>query len=80
MSTTAIVQALLAALSLTTLYMSMGDNPRHRRAAPFVGICAQPFWLYSTIQAGQVGMVLLCLAYTSIYAMACWRNRPRRES
>lgn len=67
-------QILLAAFGLLAVYMSMVSiRPTHRRWAPVVGLCGQPFWLYATITAGQWGMVALCCAYTALYARGAWK-------
>ena len=65
-------QLLIAVFGLTALVLAMSQDFRMRRAAPWVGICGQPFWLFATFSTGQVGMGVLCIAYTGVYLFACW--------
>lgn len=67
-------QYLIAIFGLSAVWMSMvSDRPSHRKWAPVVGLCGQPFWLYSTGSAQQWGMFALCCAYTAIYARGAWK-------
>lgn len=60
-------QILIALFGLTAMYCAMGKNARLRKAAPILGLCAQPFWFMATVPTGQWGMVALCVAYTLVY-------------
>lgn len=38
-----------------------------RRYASITGLLAQPFWLYTTYQAQQWGILFICVLYTAMY-------------
>ena len=45
-----------------------------------VGLCAQPFWLYETLIAGQWGMFANALVFTAIYVRGLANHwRPHHE-
>jgi len=54
---------ILSALSLWLLSCRGGG-----RAGWVVGLLAQPFWIWETWHAGQIGMLANSIAYTLIYA------------
>lgn len=59
-----IEQLAIAMFGIASIWTSQDGNPRVRRWACLFGICAQPFWFYATITAGQWGMFALTVAYT----------------
>jgi hypothetical protein len=63
----AAVQLPLAVFSLAAVALSQNTSPRRRTLAPVFGLAAQPLWLWSTLEAGQWGMVLLPLAYIAVW-------------
>lgn len=63
----AAVQGALATLSLASVALTQSASPRRRALAPVFGLAAQPLWLWSTVEAGQWGMVLLTLAYIAVW-------------
>lgn len=63
----AAAQLPLAVLSLAAVALSQSTSPRRRALAPVFGLAAQPFWFWSTVEAGQWGMVLLTAAYTAVW-------------
>ena len=63
----AAAQLPLAVLSLAAVALSQSTSPRRRALAPVFGLAAQPFWFWSTVEAGQWGMVLLTAAYIAIW-------------
>lgn len=64
-------QLLLAGCGLFALIGAMLiSNPHIKRAAPWVGLCGQPFWLYETFIVSQWGMFALSVAYTAVYVAA----------
>lgn len=71
-----IVQLLIAALGLSSVYMSllMPEGSWARKLAPVVGISGQPLWFYVTWSAKQWGMLVLSLAYTLVYVAAIYRQ------
>lgn len=52
--------------------------PEVRRWGYVCGLCAQPFWLWTTIAHEQWGIVLLCVLYTFSWASGL-RNHWRRD-
>ena len=63
----AAVQLPLAVLSLAAVALSQSASARRRTLAPVFGLAAQPLWLWSTVEAGQWGMVLLTAAYIAVW-------------
>ncbi|MBC7602785.1 MAG: hypothetical protein H7255_09020 [Ramlibacter sp.] len=63
---------LLAIFGLTSLWWSMGSNPRLRKWAPIVGLCGQPAWMYFAWQTQADGLYLLVLAYSAVYVRGAW--------
>ena len=51
------------------------------RWGALVSLCAQPWWLWVTWQAGQWGMFALAVLYTSTFARLTWLGfrAPRGE-
>lgn len=75
-----ISQILLAALGLAALYMSMvAESQTAKYWAPFVGLSAQPFWLYSAVEANQWGAFGLCCAYSFVYLKAVSKSVRTRH-
>lgn len=62
-----IVQLLLAVFGLTGLWMALSPRPVLRHWAPFVGVLAQPFWLWFAVDSHAWGMFAISLAYTGVY-------------
>ena len=60
-------QFFIALFGLTAMAFALGHNVTRRRWAPILGLCAQPFWFYATWQAQQLGIFVLCIAYTMVY-------------
>ena len=80
MSWATLNQVALALIGLTATYLAMHKHVALRRWAPHVGLAGQPFWFASAIPQGQWGMVLLCCAYTSIYARAVYAQLRNSNS
>lgn len=62
----------LAVFGLAAMWMALGNNLAHRRIAPLVGLCAQPFWLWFAwhAKAGDErawGVLVISVAYTLVY-------------
>lgn len=62
-----ISQGFIAIFGLVAMYLLYSDKPNHKYHASWIGLCGQPFWLYSTIVAGQIGMILVTLGFTALY-------------
>lgn len=59
----------LAAIALATM-----GNERGRSWAPFIGLSAQPAWIYLAIKAQMPGVVVVTLAYTVVWGLGCVKN------
>ena len=71
-----LIQFGLASFGLTAVYCSMvSDKPVLKKAAPYIGLMAQPFWLYSAYSTKAWGMLIVCSCYTLIYFKAVFKHR-----
>lgn len=73
----ALVQLGIAMFGLTAMWWAMGHSPRLRKLAPIVGLVGQVFWFsfaYLAYKKGVDvrGLVVLCGAYTLVYARGVW--------
>lgn len=59
-----IEQALISICGIASIWLSNAPQFGHRKWAPLIGLCAQPFWMYAAYKAQQWGI----LAMTFIYA------------
>ena len=57
-------QIAIALLGVTAVWLSQDGRLNWRRWACVFGLCAQPFWFYTTAKAGQWGIFGLCFLYT----------------
>lgn len=57
---------------LTAITFAMSNQTKLRKWAPIIGLAGQPFWFAATIPNAQWGMVVLCCAYTAVYARGIW--------
>jgi hypothetical protein len=69
----AIAQALIALTSLLAVWMVTRNEPWSKWGY-VVGLVGQPFWLYSTLVAGQFGMFLVSALYTWFWAQEIWNE------
>lgn len=65
-------QIAIAALGVTSIFLSQSLSPKLRRSACLFGLASQPFWMYSAITAGQWGIFVLTLFYTAAWARGVW--------
>lgn len=63
-------QIVIGVCGVTSVFCSQSAEDRVRRWACIFGISAQPFWLYTTITAGQWDIAALSL----LYAYGWWRG------
>jgi len=57
-------QVVIFVTSLSAVILSQSALDRHRKYACVFGLLGQPFWFYTTYQAGQWGIFICCFAYT----------------
>jgi hypothetical protein len=67
-------QLAIAIFGLAALCMALGQHPRRRLLAPFVGLLGQPFWFAATWSAGAYGMFLVTCGYTAVYLWHARQN------
>lgn len=70
-------QMLIFATGLTAVLALQFGSARARRWAPVIGIAGQPAWLWHAWQSGAVGVGIVSLAYTAVWAAGCvgaWRS------
>lgn len=48
---------------------------RFKRMGFVLGLCGQPFWIYTTFAAGQWGMFLVSLWFTGNHIRGLWNYR-----
>lgn len=71
-------QILLMVLSLIAVALTQTPYPFHKWA-PVFGLASQPFWLYSTYEAGVWGIFILSVIYTLIWFYGCWKHWIKKE-
>lgn len=59
-----ITQILLGLLGGTAVLLTYSEIPRRRAFAPIFGLCAQPFWFYTTYTHEQWAIFVLSFLYT----------------
>ena len=67
-------QAAIALLGATAAWLSQERRASWRRWACIFGMLGQPFWLYATWQAEQVGMFVLSVVYAAAWMRGVWVN------
>jgi hypothetical protein len=45
------------------MYLVGSADPKMRMYAGILGLCAQPFWFYTTLANGQIGITILSFIY-----------------
>lgn len=68
------VQIPLAVFSLLATWCFTSKDARVKKWGPLFGLAAQPFWFYAAFAAGQWGMALLSVVYTSLYLRGVWSS------
>jgi len=61
-------QIAIALLGVSAIWLSQDTSLGRRRWASILGLLGQPFWFYSSYQAEQWGIFLLCFFYTLAWA------------
>lgn len=65
-------QIAIAFTGVTALWLSQDSRESVRRWAPIFGLCAQPFWFYTTYTHQQWGALVLCFFYLSAWVRGFW--------
>lgn len=67
-----ISNTMIFVLSGLAVYINNYENTALRRWTYIVGICAQPFWFYTSITTHQYGLLLVTAIYTYCYAQGIY--------
>lgn len=59
------------------LCMNMRDGTKWRRYGPVLGLLGQPFWIYTSVQHQQWGMLFINALYTAVWTMGIWQQWRR---
>lgn len=70
-----IPQVAIFVLGLTAMHLAASGTRRIRFRAGVVGLCSQPFWLWTTLENGQYLIAVLCLAYAWAWIRMIRNNR-----
>ena len=68
-------QVVILTFGVTAVFLSQLDSMTAKRAAPIIGLLAEPFWLYTSYNAGH-GEFSLGL-YTYLYGYLLFTNMVR---
>lgn len=74
---TAALQTYIAVSGLAAIVMLQWGGARARRWAPAIGLAGQPAWLWFAAQTDAVGVGVVSLAYTFVWAAGCLREWRR---
>lgn len=66
-----IANAYVAFFGLLAIALAVLGNERGRAWAPFIGLSAQPAWLYLAWSAKMPGVAVVTVAYTVVWAAGC---------
>ena len=66
-------QLMIAVLSLASVALLTSKN-KISRYGYVIGLLSQPFWLYETWSAGQVGMFVLSVVYTFMWIRGIYNH------
>lgn len=58
-----IPQVFIVALGVSAVHLAASKDRAGRRRAGILGLCAQPFWVWTMIASGQWIMLPLCALY-----------------
>ena len=64
-----LAQVGIAMFGATAVFLVCQKDARVRRWGPVCGLIGQPFWVWSSIDAGQWGILALTVLYT--YSWCC---------
>lgn len=64
-SRSVIAQTIIAVCGVLSIWMSQSPYASTRRWAPWIGLVAQPFWMWETYHAQQWGIFALSFVYAA---------------
>lgn len=67
-----LVQAGLVVFSMAAVILLTGK--RHQRWGHVAGLCSQPFWIVSALDAGTWGVTVMAVAYTVLWCRGIYNN------
>lgn len=62
-----ITQLAIALTGLLAIWLTQQSNEKLHKYASIFGLLGQPFWFYSSYQAEQWGIFVLCIGYTFVW-------------
>ncbi|EKD40816.1 MAG: hypothetical protein ACD_74C00157G0001 [uncultured bacterium] len=69
------IQFLITISSCVAITLLTGESEKSKRVGCLVGLVGQPFWLWSTFEAGQWGMFLVSAWFTYRYIVGATPKR-----
>jgi hypothetical protein len=60
-------------LGFYAIKSALDEDEATRKRACWFGLVGQPFWLYSTISSGSIGMFLVSCGYTYVWGRSFWK-------
>ena len=70
-----LAQLAIAILSPAAIYL-LAEPGQIARYGFVVGLCSQPFWIYATAKARQLGMFAISLVYLAIWIRGIANHFP----
>ncbi len=73
-------QYLVSAIQISSMIVTYWPGVNLRRWGSIIGLCAQPFWVW-TIYTGELwGLIPLAPAFTAAYTWAIWTSWREHRS
>ncbi|MDB4309149.1 hypothetical protein N9913_02445 [Porticoccaceae bacterium] len=67
-------QAIILITGALAIWLTQQSNKTWQKYACLIGLAGQPFWLWSTYQSGQWGMLLLSIFYTYTWMLGIYNH------
>lgn len=65
-------QVFIVRFGLSAIWLANEKNERRRRWAPVCGLLGQPAWIAAALDSHQIGVLLINIAYTFVWARGFW--------
>lgn len=78
-----IEQIFIAITGVTGIWLTQQNNEKLKRYACILGMLGQPFWFYSSYQAGQWGIFLMSFFYTFAWGVGIknnWLSKKKEDA